>query len=117
MNKNLRSALVAMAVGLGVAAAGMPAHAGSDSPMKKWMKTEVQPAKASANWAKLQTLLGALGSKNPDAAAFPKWKQFSDDGIAAAKKEDKDALNKSCTGCHNAYKKQYKEKFPDGAAP
>jgi hypothetical protein len=117
MNKNLRSVFVAMAVGLGVAAAGMPAHAGGDSPMKKWMKTELQPAKASANWAKVTTLLGALATKNPDAKLFPDWKKFADDGIAAAKKEDKEALNKSCTGCHNAYKKQYKEKFPDGAAP
>ena len=117
MKMNLRSAVVAMAVGLGVAAAGIPAQAGTDSPMKKWMKTELQPAKASANWAKLQTLLGALGSKNPDQAKFPDWKKYADDGIAAAKKEDKEALNKSCTGCHNAYKKAYKEKYPDGAAP
>lgn len=114
---NLRNGLVALAIGLGVAAAGMPAHAGKDSPMKTWMKTELQPAKASANWAKVQTLLGALGAKNPDAKAYPDWKKYADDGIAAAKKEDKEGLNKSCSGCHNAYKKAYKEKYPDGAAP
>ena len=117
MKINLRSAALALAVGLGVAAAGLPARAGTDSPMKKWMKTELQPAKASANWSKVQTLLGALAVKNPDAKAFPDWKKFADDGIAAAKKEDKEAVNKSCTGCHNAYKKAFKEKYPDGAAP
>lgn len=117
MKINPRSALVAAAMALGVAVAGVPAQAGNDSPMKKWMKTELQPAKASANWTKLQNLLGALGSKNPDAKLFPDWKKYADDGIAAAKKEDKDGLNKTCTGCHNAYKKAYKEKYPDGAAP
>jgi len=116
--RNLRNGIVALAVGLGVAAGwAAPASAGSDSAMKKWMKTELQPAKASGNYAKVITLLGKLATKNPDQAAFPDWKKYADQGIEAAKKEDKEALNKSCSACHNAYKKQYKEKFPDGAAP
>lgn len=116
--KNLRSGIVALAVGLGVAAAwSSPASAGDTSPMKAWMKEKLQPAKASGDYKKVITLLGAMATKNPDQAAFPDWKKYSDQGIEAAKKEDKEALNKSCSACHNAYKKLYKEKYRDTPAP
>jgi hypothetical protein len=118
MTKNLRNGIVALAVGLGVAAGwSAPASAGDDSPMKSWMKEKLQPAKAAGDYKKVITLLGALATKNPDQAAFPDWKKYADQGIEAAKKEDKEGLNKSCSACHNAYKKLYKEKYRSGAAP
>jgi len=118
MRKSVRSGFLALAIGLGVAAAwASPAQAGDDSAWKKWMKDNVVPAKAAGDFKKLEDLLGKIAAANPDATAFPKWKEYSDQGIAAAKKADKDALNKSCTACHNDYRKLFKEKYRNSPLP
>lgn len=108
---------IVVATALAVCAAIAPAHAADDSPMKAWMKEKLQPAKAKGDFAKIATMLDALAQKNPDAAAMPDWKKHCDAGTAAAKKQDKEGVNKSCTGCHNAYKKVFKEKYRSSAAP
>ncbi|MBI2389943.1 MAG: hypothetical protein HYV09_10155 [Deltaproteobacteria bacterium] len=120
MTKAIRSGLVALAIGIGVGAAWVgPAQAGDDSPpaWKKWMKENVVPAKAAGDFKKLEVLLGKIAAANPDDKAFPKWQEFCDQGIAASKKGDKDALNKSCTACHNAYRKVFREKYRDAPPP
>lgn len=119
MTKAMRSGLLALAIGIGVGAAWVGPVSADDSvpAWKKWMKDNVVPAKAAGDFKKLEVLIGKIAAANPDAAVFPKWQQFCDDGIAAAKKGDKDALNKSCTACHNAYRKVFKEKFRDAPPP
>lgn len=118
MSKSVRSGILALAIGLGLSAAWAgTASAGEDSPWKKWMKDNIVPAKAAGDYTKLQDLIAKISAANPDATAFPKWKEYSDQGIAAAKKADKDALNKSCTACHNDYRKLFKEKYRDAPLP
>ena len=118
MGKSLRSGILALSVGIGLAAgSASSAQAGEDSAWKKWMKDNIVPAKTAGDFKKLEELTAKISAANPDPAAFPKWKEFCDQGIAAAKKADKDALNKSCTACHNEYRKLFKEKYRSAPLP
>lgn len=112
-----RRGLLALAIGLGVAAAWIAPAQADDSAWKKWMKDNIVPAKSAGDWKKVEDLLGKISAANPDPAAFPKWKQYSDEGIAAAKKADKAGVNKSCTDCHNDYRKLFKEKYRSAPLP
>lgn len=116
MEKTLKRGILVAAIGLGASFA-MTAQAEDAPAWKKWMKENVVPAKAAGDYAKLESALGKIKKANPDKAAFPKWDDISDKGIAAAKAKDKDGVNKSCTDCHNEYRKLFKEKYRDSKAP
>lgn len=117
MEKQVRNGILALAIGLGAAAAWSGTARAEDNPWKTWMKQNVVPAKAAGDFKKLEVLIGKISAANPDAKAFPKWKEISDQGIAAAKAGDKDAVNKSCTACHNEYRKLFKEKYRSSPPP
>jgi hypothetical protein len=116
MNKLLSRGILLMAMGVGASFA-LTAQAEDTSAWKKWMKDNVVPAKSAGDFKKLEDLLGKIKTANPDAKAFPKWNDISDKGIAAAKAKDKDGVNKSCTDCHNEYRKPFKEKYRDSPLP
>lgn len=119
MKKLLKNGVLAVAVAVGATAALAGSAQADDAPSawKKWMKENVVAAKAASDWKKLEDSMGRIKKANPDEKTFPKWGQYSDDGIAAAKAKDKDALNKSCNACHNDYRKIFREKFKDAPAP
>jgi hypothetical protein len=116
MEKMLKRGILLAAIGLGASFA-LTAQAEDSSVWKKWMKDNVVPAKSAGDFAKLELVLGKIKKANPDQKAFPKWDEISDKGIAAAKAKDKEAVNKSCTDCHNEYRKLFKEKYRDSKPP
>ncbi len=107
---------VAMAIGASAAFAGT-ASAEDKNPWKDWMKANLVGPKTTWDTAKLEDGLKRLKGANPDSKAFPKWAAYCDDGIKAAKAGDKDALNKSCSACHNDYRKTFKEKYRASPTP
>jgi hypothetical protein len=48
---------------------------------------------------------------------MPRWQEFCDRAVAAARHADKDALNRACSACHSEYRKLFKERFRGAPLP
>jgi hypothetical protein len=118
MTNLVRKGILALAIGIGAGSALIgTAQADEKGPWNDWMKANLVPAKRDMDKVALKKGLNAVKAANPDKSAFPKWDSITDDGLKAAEAGDKDALNKSCTACHNAYKKTFKEKYRGSPPP
>jgi len=103
-----------MAVGVSVWAPSA-ANAEGGTTLKVWMKANVGGPLAGNDLPAVAKGLSAAGKLGP--AEFPKWKSIADEGAAAAAKGDLAGAKASCKSCHDAYKKDYKEKYKDRVVP
>lgn len=67
------------------------------------------PALAANDAAALAVALDRMAGFSPTPG--PEWKTMSKVAAEAAREGDVAAARKSCQGCHNAFKAQYKEKL------
>lgn len=111
----MRAAVVT--VGALLSSMALTAAADDDSAWRRWMKETLVPAKASADWKRVEELNRKLAAANPDPSAMPRWREFCEQGAAAAKKADKEGVQRSCAGCHGEYRKLFKERFRSSPPP
>jgi hypothetical protein len=78
-------------------------------PLQRWMRDNVASAVAANDSAALARALDRTAALSPDPTWT--WKAVAAEAADAARRGDIPAARKSCQGCHNAYKPQYKEKY------
>jgi hypothetical protein len=78
-------------------------------PLQRWMREKMAPALAANDAAALAVALDKMAKFSPTPG--PEWKTMSETAAEAARKGDVAGARKSCQGCHNAFKAQYKEKL------
>jgi len=81
-------------------------------PLQAKMK-EIGKFTGEGDGKKLATALKEIAGKG--GPGMTDWASIANEGAAAADKGDIDGAKKSCKGCHDKYKKQYKEEFRDKA--
>lgn len=80
-------------------------------PMQGWMKKVMARAAASGDGAKLAEALEHVAKKPPPG--YAEWTAMAKEGAAKAKAGDIDGAKVSCKKCHDAYKRDYKDKMRD----
>lgn len=78
-------------------------------PLQRWMRVNIAPAVASNDPQVLAKALDRLAAFSPDPSW--NWASISKAAAAAARRGDMTEARKSCQGCHNAYKEQWKTQF------
>lgn len=78
-------------------------------PLQRWMREKMAPALAANDAPALAAALDRMARFSPSPG--PEWKTMSESAAAAARAGDVAGARKSCQGCHNAFKAQYKEKL------
>lgn len=83
-------------------------------PLQGWMEKNMQEPFDKKDLKTVAVSLEKAAKFVPD----PKWNdgpdgwaKWANDGAAAAKKGDADGAQKSCKGCHKAWRNQYKKDF------
>jgi hypothetical protein len=107
MRTVLRTSLVvAILLAAGLAGAGDPKTA-----LGKWMQGNMgTPFSAdTTDFATLQASYALLISKEPPGDKYAKWDGFLQQGLTAAKANDKPGVKASCKGCHDTHKEDYKK--------
>jgi len=78
-------------------------------PLQRWMREKMAPALAANDAAALAAALDRMAKLSPTPG--PEWRTMSETAAEAARKGDVAEARKSCQGCHNAFKAQYKQKL------
>jgi hypothetical protein len=100
---------VALLLAAGLAAAGEPKTA-----LGRWMVPNMGTAFAgkdgsdTPDFGTLQKSYALLLTKEPPAATYGQWDGFLQQGLTAAKANDKAGVQASCKGCHKAHRDAYK---------
>jgi hypothetical protein len=80
-----------------------------DCPLQKWMKDNTNVAMAASDFDALNKALEKTATFAP--AGYANWASISKDGARAARQADLAAVKASCRGCHDQYKKKYKDEI------
>jgi len=109
--RKLLPSLIALSLLLAasLAAAGDPKTA-----LGKWMVQNMGtafsgPDGETPDYATLQASITLLIAKEPPKETYPKWDGFLQDALNKVKANDKAGLKKTCKGCHDAHKEDYKK--------
>lgn len=78
-------------------------------PLQRWMRERVATAVTANDAPALAKALDQMAKFSPSAAW--QWNAMSATAADAARKGDMAEARKSCQGCHNAYKAEYRAKF------
>jgi hypothetical protein len=78
-------------------------------PLQRWMRVNIAPAVAANDPQVLAKALDRLAAFSPDPSW--NWAPIAKAAAAAARRGDMTEARKSCQGCHNAYKEQWKTQF------
>jgi hypothetical protein len=78
-------------------------------PLQRWMRVNVAPAVASNDPQQLAKALDRLAAFSPDPSW--NWAPIAKAAAVAARRGDMPEARKSCQGCHNAYKEQWKTQY------
>jgi hypothetical protein len=84
-------------------------------PLQRWMREKVSTAVAANDAPALAAALDRMAKFSPSPAW--QWNAMSATAADAARRGDMVEARKSCQGCHNAYKAQYREKFRTRPVP
>lgn len=97
------------------AASGSCGDKNNPCPLQKWMRVNIAPAVTADDSAALAKALAKAADLSPDPSW--KWKEISLAAAEAAKKGDVLEARKSCRGCHDLYKNDYKAKYRGRPVP
>lgn len=98
---------LAVALGLAVGLAAVPASAGDTSLKDAMKKMQAQVLSGDA-----KPLIGLFDTtRGKGKPEFANWGAISDKGRAAAAKGDLDGAKATCKECHDAYRSGYKTKY------
>jgi hypothetical protein len=84
-------------------------------PLQRWMRERVATAVTANDAPALAKALDQMAKFSPSPAW--QWNAMSAAAAEAARKGDMTEARKSCQGCHNAYKAEYRAKFRTRPAP
>lgn len=84
-------------------------------PLQRWMREKMAPALAANDAPALAAALDKMAKFSPSPG--PEWRTISETAAEAARKGDVTGARKSCQGCHNAFKAQYKQKLRTRPVP
>jgi len=83
-------------------------------PLQGWMEKELKPAMKAADPAKVADLLDKVAKLAP--ASYDGWAKIASDAAAETRaKKDLAPAKKSCTSCHEKFKKRWKTEDRDHA--
>jgi hypothetical protein len=83
-------------------------------PLQDWMEKHLKPAMKTNDPAKVAELLDQVAKMAPDG--YEGWAKISSDAAAAVRaKKDLAPAKKSCTSCHEKFKKRWKTEDRDSA--
>jgi len=110
----MRRTLPAVIAAAFLLAAGIAAAAEPKTALGKWMVPNMgtpfagKDGSDTPDFAALEKAYALLLTKEPPATTYPKWDGFLQQGLTAAKANDKAGLQVSCKGCHKAHREAYK---------
>jgi hypothetical protein len=73
--------------------------------MQAWMKANTSAAMQSKNFPALAAALDQVVKMQPPGYAG--WAKIAQDGAAAARAQDLDAVKASCKSCHGQFQKRF----------
>jgi hypothetical protein len=83
-------------------------------PLQGWMEKELKPAMKANDPAKVADLLDKVAKMAP--ASYDGWSKIASDAAAETRaKKDLAPAKKSCTSCHEKFKKRWKSEDRDHA--
>lgn len=99
--------------GSAYAAQKVPVNA--EQPLKRWMTTTVQPAKARQDEKVLSSAFAALEQAAPEG--FDGWASIALSGREGADSGDFRQVRRACMTCHMKYRRRYQKAFGQRAWP
>jgi hypothetical protein len=97
-----------------VSACGKPGQV--PCPLQAWMRRRVAGPLASADWAELAKGLEESAGFAPDPS-WTAWATYATTGAKAAREGEITAVRKTCKQCHDAYRKEYRQRYRSRPLP
>jgi hypothetical protein len=86
-----------------------------ECPLQAWMDNRLNVALSGGDYPEVARAMRELGSDRPEA--FPTWTSWTEQGVAAAERNDEEGLRKVCSGCHDDTRADYRRTMRDRPVP